>query len=73
MSEKKLVINVQCRACGKHYTVTVNEEDHIAWRSKVGPKRFTQTAFPYLSAGDRELLISQICDPCYSDMFKEEE
>ena len=68
-----LTVSVTCRGCGKKFEITVGLQDHADWVKKVGEKRFAQKAFPYLSADDRELLISQACAKCWADLFGNEE
>ena len=35
--------------------------------------KYVQTAFPTLSSGVRELLISQTCEPCFDSLFRDDE
>ena len=67
------IISVICNSCGKKYEVTVNLQDFVDWEKGVGPKRFAQNAFPYLSPSERELLISHTCSKCFDEMFGEED
>jgi hypothetical protein len=62
----KLRIFVQCRGCGITFPIVVNEDDYIDWKSGEG---FIQDIMGYLSAGDRELLISNTCSECFNKMF----
>lgn len=62
----KLRIFVQCRGCGITFPIVVNEDDYIDWKSGEG---FIQDIMGYLSAGDRELLISNTCSECFDKMF----
>ena len=66
---RNLVLKVKCVTCGKVHTIRVNESDYVHYY-KGEPVQF---AFPYLSANERELLISNICGKCYDEMFKEDE
>jgi hypothetical protein len=59
-------LHIPCRLCGKVYTITVEKEDYETYKSGMG---YIQDIFPYLSAADRELLISQTCDECWHKMF----
>jgi hypothetical protein len=45
--------------------VFVNEADYWDWQDGA----LAQDAFPYLSADDRELLISGICPTCWEKSF----
>lgn len=63
---------VVCPACGKEKSVTVRESD---WRRWVGGgcRDLIYSAFPYLKADERELLISGICGDCWDSMFREDD
>jgi len=62
-------IETICPFCGKRHTVQVHPADYHAWEDGT----LVQEAFPYLSASERELLISGICPTCWDNMFGEEE
>ena len=55
-----------CNVCDTEYRLNVMEEDYLRWQEG---KTLIQDAFPYLSIGDRELMISGICAKCWEDMF----
>ncbi len=57
---------VQCRMCGLTYSLIYNREDMIDWLSG---SMFIQDALPYLSASERELLISGTCEDCFEVLF----
>ena len=57
---------IQCRHCGVSYSIMYNRQDMIDW---LAGKDFIQELMPYLSAGERELLISGTCDSCFCEMF----
>jgi hypothetical protein len=59
------VITPTCRTCKTDYLLKVNAEDI----KKINQGVHVQNAMPYLSAGERELLISGICDTCFNKMF----
>jgi len=65
-ADRDTATNVQCRMCGVTYSLLYNREDMVDWLSG---SLFIQDAMPYLSAGERELLISGTCDSCFSEMF----
>jgi hypothetical protein len=48
----------------------VNEQDFLDWTSGVG---YIQEKLSYLSADERELLISGTCGSCWKEMFGSEE
>ena len=55
----------RCPFCGRANEVEVNEMDYLDWQDGV----LAQVAFPYLSANERESLISGICPICWENMF----
>jgi hypothetical protein len=55
-----------CVHCESEYILWVNEQDFLDWTSGVG---YIQDKLPYLSADERELLISGTCGKCWNDMF----
>lgn len=59
----------KCPFCGEYHEVLVSEADLAAWQGG----ELVQNAFPYLSADEREILISGICSDCWSKMFSEDE
>ena len=65
----KFHITRNCPRCNKRQEVTAEQQDFIDWQSG---KKLIQQAFPYLSAGQREMLITGICDACWDKMFGEE-
>ena len=58
-------ITTTCPFCGEEHEVLVNEADYYAWQDG----ELAQNAFPYLSADEREMLISGICPDCWDGMF----
>ena len=67
MREEFFVI---CQAgCGKRYTFDIDPEDYYKFRNGM----FAQHAFPYLTADQRELMVSQTCGECFDRMFPPDE
>ena len=64
------VLEVQCQHCGIVYTILANREDIVRWQAGQG---YIQDVLAYLSAGERELLISGTCDNCWKSMFGSDE
>ena len=60
---------VTCQWCRKEYTLFITVKDYREWQQG----KHAQHAFPYLSADDRELLISRTCGKCFDEMFPEDE
>lgn len=58
-----------CKHCREPYIVPITEQEYLNWIKK---KTFVQDEFPELSAGERELLISQTCDECWNKLFNYE-
>lgn len=60
---------VVCQAgCGKRYTFDIDPEDYERFRQGT----YAQVAFPYLTADQRELMVSQTCGECFDRMFPED-
>ena len=62
-------INITCPFCGTKSLVIVEEDDFTAWQNGM----VAQEAFPYLSAEEREMLISGLCLDCQDKLFCEPE
>lgn len=60
-----IYVDVDCRICGKTHRLLVDEPDLNAWQSG----ECIQNAMPYLTADERELLISHTCGECWAEMF----
>lgn len=65
---KEVCVITRCPFCGRGNEVEVNEEDY--WDYEDGMK--AAKAFPYLSASEREMLISGICPKCWDSMLPPE-
>lgn len=61
-----LILDVKCRLCYKDYVVFLMKDDYFSWLSGDG---FIQDILPYLSSGERELLISSTCSDCFDKLF----
>jgi len=59
-------LTIPCVLCSQEYVVFVNAEDVNAWLSGSG---LIQDVMSYLSANDREMLISRICPKCWDETF----
>lgn len=62
--------DIQCNMCGHVFTIMYNRADMTDWLSG---SKLIQDAFPYMTAGERELLLSGICSTCFDSMFSSEE
>lgn len=66
----KTMLLCNCKLCNKDYKLIVKTVDLENYKTG---NVLIQNAFPYLSAGERELIISGICDTCFNDMMKDDE
>lgn len=66
---KEVCVVTVCPFCGRGNEVEVNENDYWDWQDGI----LAQIAFPYLSAEEREQLISGICPICWEKTFGGEE
>ena len=53
----------KCELCGQNISVFVRPEDFADFAAGRG---YLQELFPYLDAGERELLRAGFCDPCFN-------
>ena len=58
--------SVPCVQCGQEFTMYLSPKDMFDWLSGSG---YIQDLMPYLSDGERELLISGTCSHCFDSMF----
>ena len=65
-SEVKHIHIVSCAICDSEHELAIRPEDWRAWQDGM----LIQNAMPYLTAGQRELLISQTCETCFTKMFE---
>ncbi len=54
-------VTTVCPFCGEEHTVIVDIEGFFKWQDGA----LVQDVFSYLSADERELLISGICPECF--------
>ena len=69
MTTLNATISTVCPLCHEEHIVLVNEDDYYDWQDG----KLAQDAFPYLSADEREMLISGICPDCWSKMWGTED
>ncbi|MDF9845112.1 MULTISPECIES: hypothetical protein [unclassified Paenibacillus] len=62
-------LDVKCMSCKAEKTVEVQRQDLKAYEEGA----HAQHAFPYLSADERELIISNICGECFDKIFADED
>ena len=69
MNNEKTTMWTTCRVCKNQVEMQVHIEDVTAWENG----KLIQDAMPYLTPGEREVLISGTCEPCFDRMFGEGE
>jgi ssDNA-binding Zn-finger/Zn-ribbon topoisomerase 1 len=62
---KDLTLTAICPICGAETEIAVSFTDYLEWMEG----ELVQNAFPYLSAEERESLVSGICPSCWDKMF----
>ena len=65
MAKEKTTMWSTCRVCKNQVEMQVHIEDVTAWENG----ELIQNAMPYLSADEREVLISGTCGPCFEKNF----
>jgi len=63
-----MLIRKKCLSCDVAQVISVDTEGYDAWREGA----LIQNAFPYLTADEREMLMSGICGKCFDKMFMSE-
>lgn len=66
--ERDFVVRVTCRMCDEEFELKVYEEDFNEYAYSP-QRRHIQDIFPYLTPAERELLISQVCEMCWNELF----
>ena len=62
-------MTVKCAMCDTEHVLFVNPEDILAWQCG----DYIQDVLAYLTAAERELLISQTCDSCWKELYGDDE
>ena len=62
----EIKLYIPCKLCGIVYSVLLNEQDYDDWQDNKG---YIQDLLGYLTAGERELLISGTCDTCWQKLY----
>lgn len=66
IDNRSFIVDVRCVHCGIVYSIILNRNNLEDWLSGTGP---IGKILHYLTAGERELLISNTCDSCFDKMF----
>jgi len=67
----EIIVKLPCVQCHGMVSISVNEKDYSEWL--MGTTRHVQHVFPYLTAGEREMFITGICDKCLQAIFDNDE
>ena len=62
-------VDLTCEYCKARYTILVNKNDMMLWLTDQG---YIQDLMPYLSAVEREMIISGTCGKCWAKLFGED-
>jgi hypothetical protein len=65
MVQPNRILDVKCKRCKRAQELEVNVNDLRDWQSG----KLIQNAMPYLTANEREMLISGLCEKCYDKLF----
>jgi len=63
------IFHIRCDKCGVEYQIVLDERDFDAWQKG---DCYIQDCLAYLSAAERELLISQTCNDCWKKLYGED-
>lgn len=63
--EHAYIYTLKCRRCGKTGTVTLKAQNLFNFHHGA----HIQSAFPYLSAGMREWMLSGLCEECFDFLY----
>lgn len=64
---RDIKLNITCPRCGSAHSVEVTEHSYNSWMDG----ELSQEAFPYLSATEREQILSLLCPACQKVIFGE--
>jgi len=65
-NKRDKTFHVPCKLCGLVYSILLNEQDYDDWQDHKG---HIQNLLSYLTAAERELLISGTCDSCWKKLY----
>ena len=63
------VATKRCIRCGEHGTLTMPSEEGLRGIEAYNAGEFAQDAFPFLSADEREQIISGTHPKCWAELF----
>ena len=65
--QETLKVEITCIRCKRAHTIVVPKKGYMKW---LDSNARIQDVMPELSADDRELLVSNICGPCFDQLFE---
>lgn len=65
-NEGQTCLRKTCNMCDVQHEIWVEDDDYKSWENG----KMCQDAFPYLDAGQREILISGTCGRCFDLLFE---
>lgn len=63
-------VGIECPHCHNVIELPITEKELLAWDPN---KTFIQDQFPQLTPGQREMLLSGLCEECWNKLFLPEE
>lgn len=63
-------MKVRCKRCNREVEVPITEKQLEDW---IKSGDYIQIYFPQLSAAEREMFVSGICNDCWNELFPEED
>ncbi len=69
MENNTITVEATCGMCRQTKALQLPASGYAAYKAGM----LIQRAMPSVPEGDRELLISQICGPCFDKLFEEDE
>jgi hypothetical protein len=63
-------VGIECPRCHKTIELPLKEAELLAWNPN---ETFVQDQFPQLTSGQREMLLSGLCEKCWNEIFESEE
>jgi len=64
--DRSYILDIECWHCGVTTCVILNKEDLVDWVAGSGA---IEKVLYYLSANERELLISNTCGSCFDSLY----
>lgn len=64
-NRRTFVLKIECRQCNHAWPISVDPADYDRWGRQGHP---IQDCMPYLTADQRELLISNTCGTCFDEL-----